>query len=322
MPAMLNAPQRRASSASALLRQQLRRQLKAVLADSFDRYIPARIDDTFRPITSLTSLVTRRREHVARLRLRQAIIGIILDGRKELHIAGQTWRLVAGECFILPADIEMDAVNEPDDSSGSYRAIVLNLPAALILRTAAAYPSAIGNANGGTIAQTPVLEMTPAAIDSLVHAVQEIVMQPATGKTTADKATLAGQLIEHRVMEVMLHFADRILVGNTALPRIGDRARLHLCGHPARGWTAAALAAELNMSEATLRRQLKSEGHGFKRLLDQARMDLAQRLLADRSLSVDQIALSCGYAAKAKFEQRFKKLAGVTPQGYRQAQAA
>ncbi|HVI92010.1 MAG TPA: AraC family transcriptional regulator [Dongiaceae bacterium] len=297
-----------------VLRQDLRRALKDVLTDHFERYIPMSLDDTFRPITRLTSLVTRRREHLAKLHLKQAVIGVILDGRKELHIAGRAWQLQPGNCFLLPAGIDLDVVNEPDERQGVYRAIVLNLPPALILRAGAAYPTPIGHADPTSIVASPLLPLTPAAIDSLVHAVHEIVLQ-----SSATATTLATQLIEHRVMEVMLHFADRILTAPAALPRIGDRARLHLHGAPDRAWTAAALAGELNMSEATLRRQLRDVGLGFKQLLDEARMDLAKRLLPDTSLSIDSIAMSCGYAARGKFEQRFKKLTGQTPQGFRQA---
>lgn len=309
------APFKRAEpivSSSASLRQDLRRRLKAALIGSFDRYIPAQLDDTFRPITSLTTLITRRREHLARLLLKQAVIGVILDGRKELHIAGHAWPLQPGECFLLPAGIELDIVNEPDAATGAYRAIVLNLPPALILRASAAYPHAASAADATRIAETPLLNVTPAAIDSLVHAVQDIITQ-----SSGAGGGLAEHLIEHRVMEVMLHFADRILIGSATLPRIGDRVRRHLHGEPGRDWTAAALAALLHMSEATLRRQLQKEGCSFKQLLDEARLELAKRLLPDRSLSIDSIALSCGYAARAKFEQRFKKLTGQTPQGFR-----
>lgn len=306
-----------AETGRSALRHQLRQKLKSVLVGHFDRFIPTSLDDTFKPITSLTTLITRRREHLARLQLRQAVIGIILDGSKEMHLAGQIWQLSAGECFLLPAGIEIDVVNVPAESSGCYRAIVLNLPAALILRAAAAYPAAIDNSSSRATIDQPRLPLTAAAIDSLVHAVQEIVLPPA-GISTG----LAEQLVEHRVMEVMLHFADHILIGRNALPSISDRARLHLCSHPARAWTAAGLATELKMSEATLRRRLKAEGHGFKTLLDAARMDLAKRLLPDRQLSIDSIALSCGYAARGKFEQRFRKLQGMTPQRFRLAATA
>jgi|GEM_PF-469881 len=296
-----------------VLREKLRRQIKSVLGADFDRHIPTTLDDTFQPITGLTSVITRRREHLAKLHLKQAVIGIILDGRKEVHVAGEAWHLQPGDCFLLPAGIDLDVVNEPDERQGLYRAIVLNLPPALVLRAAAAYPDAIGHADPASIAASPILPLTPAALDSLVHAVREIVLRSSTTATI-----LATQLVEHRVIEVMLHFADRVLTTPAALPRIGDRARLHLHGSPDRPWTAALLARELHMSEATLRRQLRAEGLGFKELLDDARLGLAKRLLPDRNLSIDSIALSCGYAARGKFEQRFKKLTGQTPQGFRQ----
>jgi AraC-like DNA-binding protein len=299
------------------LNRQLRQRLKSLLEGQFERFIPKDLDDTFRPITRLTTLITRHREHLARLQLRQAVIGIILDGSKEMHLGGRVWHFSTGDCFLLPAGIEIDVVNVPDDTSGCYRAVVLNLPAPLILRAASAYPATVGRKARGAETDSPILPLTAAAIDSLVHAVQEIVLPPAD-----IRPELAEQLIEHRVMEVILHFADHILIGRSALPSITDRVRLHLCSHPSHAWTAAELAAELNMSEATLRRHLKAEGQGFKVLLDATRMDLAKRLLPDRSLSIDSIALSCGYAARGKFEQRFRKLEGMTAQSFRLARAA
>jgi AraC-like DNA-binding protein len=313
-PAPAHRPDGTAPLGPEQLRRRLRQRLKSVLADHFDRFIPHSLDDTFRPITTLTSLITRRREHLARLQLRQAVIGIILDGSKEMQLGGETCLLKTGDCFLLPAGIEIDVVNMPDDSSGCYRAIVLNLPASLILRAAAAYPAAVADASSGRPTPSPLLPVTAAAIDSLVHAVQDIATPPA-----GLSGHLTQQLVEHRVMEVMLHFASRILVGRSALPCITDRVRVQLRSHPERAWTAADLAAELHLSEATLRRQLKAEGQGFKSLLDDARMDLARRLLPDRSLSIDSIALSCGYAARGKFEQRFSKLVGMTPQRFRLA---
>ncbi len=81
------------------------------------------------------------------------------------------------------------------------------------------------------------------------------------------------------------------------------------------------IAARLNMSVATLKRRLKSEGVSYQQLKDKERLRLASQLLSDSSLSVDQIADRLGYSDASNFAKAFKGWTGASPSHFRQQQA-
>ncbi|MGW4716098.1 AraC family transcriptional regulator [Nocardia sp. NPDC004260] len=91
-------------------------------------------------------------------------------------------------------------------------------------------------------------------------------------------------------------------------------------GKPAAGWTVASLAAEAGVSRALFARRF-SEVMGQSPLayLTECRMDEAEELLADRSLTVAQVAKAVGYADAFGFSAAFKRLRGIRPTDFRAA---
>jgi AraC-like DNA-binding protein len=79
-----------------------------------------------------------------------------------------------------------------------------------------------------------------------------------------------------------------------------------------------AVARKLHMSGRTLKRKLQQQGVGFLQLLDDARKRDSQKLLADPSLTVAEIAEAMGYTDPASFTRAFRKWAGVTPSAWRE----
>ncbi len=78
------------------------------------------------------------------------------------------------------------------------------------------------------------------------------------------------------------------------------------------------IAALMNMSVATLKRRLKAEGVSYQQLKDEQRMRLAQQLLEQGKLTVDQIADRLGYSDASNFSKAFKNWTGVAPRQFRQ----
>ncbi|MFF0456376.1 AraC family transcriptional regulator [Nocardia africana] len=89
-------------------------------------------------------------------------------------------------------------------------------------------------------------------------------------------------------------------------------------GKPAAGWTVASLAAEAGVSRALFARRF-SEVMGQSPLayLTECRMDEAEELLADRSLTVAQVAKAVGYADAFGFSAAFKRYRGIRPSDVR-----
>ena len=82
--------------------------------------------------------------------------------------------------------------------------------------------------------------------------------------------------------------------------------------------TAAGIAGSLGMSERTLRRRLQAEGASFADLTSRLRHELALHYLADRDLSLIEIALLLGYGEQSSFSAAFKSWTGMPPGEYRQ----
>lgn len=78
----------------------------------------------------------------------------------------------------------------------------------------------------------------------------------------------------------------------------------------------AAVAAELGLSQATLRRRLQAEGIKFARLLDELRCQVAIEYLSDGRHSVNEVAYRLGFSDPAPFSRAFKRWTGKTPSAF------
>ncbi len=81
--------------------------------------------------------------------------------------------------------------------------------------------------------------------------------------------------------------------------------------------TVSSMASELAMSARTLQRRLADQGHSFQSVVDMARKDLAQQLLAETDYSLAEVAFLTGFSEQSGFSRAFKRWAGQTPRSYR-----
>ncbi|MEP5837505.1 MAG: AraC family transcriptional regulator ligand-binding domain-containing protein [Marinobacter sp.] len=80
------------------------------------------------------------------------------------------------------------------------------------------------------------------------------------------------------------------------------------------------IAAQLHTTPRTLIRRLKRHGYAYKMLLDQARVEAAEDLLQQASLTVADVGERLGYRDPANFGRAFRKWKGVTPAAWRRGQ--
>lgn len=83
---------------------------------------------------------------------------------------------------------------------------------------------------------------------------------------------------------------------------------------------ALGIAADLGVSLRTFQRRLDREGVSFSDLLDQARFELARRLMIHSEASLTDIAAALGFAEPAVFSRFFRRQAGRTPSDWRAEQ--
>jgi AraC-like DNA-binding protein len=79
----------------------------------------------------------------------------------------------------------------------------------------------------------------------------------------------------------------------------------------------ASVAAQLSVSNRTLRRRLAESGLSYQDILDAARRRRALTLLANASLSMDEIAFEVGFSDARNFRRAFKRWTGTAPRAAR-----
>ncbi|SDC17874.1 AraC family transcriptional regulator [Paraburkholderia lycopersici] len=96
------------------------------------------------------------------------------------------------------------------------------------------------------------------------------------------------------------------------------RVRRALRALPATAWPDAdAIAHQLNVAPATLRRRLSQEGHSCQSIKDELRRDLAIAALRDPGRPVADVAAAVGFAEPSAFHRAFRKWTGQRPTDFR-----
>jgi AraC-like DNA-binding protein len=73
------------------------------------------------------------------------------------------------------------------------------------------------------------------------------------------------------------------------------------------------IASRLGLSQRTLTRRLATEGLNFSDVLENLKVDLAWRYLAEKDLSISQVAWLLGYQEVSSLTHAFKRWTGRTP---------
>ena len=81
--------------------------------------------------------------------------------------------------------------------------------------------------------------------------------------------------------------------------------------------TVSDIANHFGMSGRTLQRRLSDRGYSFQKLVDEARRELAERLLAETTYPLAEVAFLTGFSEQSAFNRAFKRWAGQTPRSFR-----
>jgi AraC family transcriptional regulator len=119
-----------------------------------------------------------------------------------------------------------------------------------------------------------------------------------------------GAFIDHR--RVQAPFPKRI--DGRRLSRVIKFVSENIAGNI----TVADLAGAACMSPAHFARSFKlTTGQCPHEFVNQIRLALAKQMLANRHLSISDIALSTGFSSQSNFSRAFRGATGMTPRGFR-----
>ncbi|XUX70700.1 helix-turn-helix domain-containing protein [Agrobacterium sp. rho-13.3] len=253
----------------------------------------------------ISAFVARNRETICQLVMHTAGLVIVIEGRKEVIVGTDERMYGAGDAFVLPANARVDVVNEPDSRTGFYRALFVRFPRELIIEAARLWPQFVGQ-------ETCSNDVTISAdlCSAVLHGAEAL----------SHRISASRRVMDHRVLEILLILAEqgvlplvpKYVEGSVVeAVRLLVRHRLHL------PWTTAGIAAELSMSEATLRRRLHAESHTIQGTLRSERMKAAYIVLNDRNADVADALAATGYRSRSHFSRHFQEQFGATPSSVR-----
>jgi AraC-like DNA-binding protein len=277
-----------------------RRRLVGALRPLAERDTRALLENDEPPFIS--AFVARHRETISELAMPAAGLVIVIEGRKEVLWGAERKIYHAGDAFVLPAGAQVDVVNEPDAGSGVYRALFFRFSRALVIEAARLWPQL-------TMREVPIgssIAVGPALCSAIIH----------SGEAMAGTLDLSRRIVDHRVLEVLLILAEQgalPLMPKYVESSVSDAVRLLIRHRLDHAWSAAAVAARLSMSEATLRRRLRDEGQSLRALLLAERMQAAYLILSDRDANVADAVAATGYTSRSHFSRHFHEAFGQAP---------
>ncbi|MFZ5755747.1 MAG: AraC family transcriptional regulator [Pseudomonadota bacterium] len=110
---------------------------------------------------------------------------------------------------------------------------------------------------------------------------------------------------------------EELLSRRTASTGFEGRIRDYLIRRAQRMPSMEDVAEAFHMTSRTVRRRLLEEGTTFRELVEDVRREIAEALLRDGKLTVQEIASRLGYLDATSFITAFKRWTGTTPAMYR-----
>ncbi|HWB32779.1 MAG TPA: AraC family transcriptional regulator [Acidobacteriaceae bacterium] len=204
------------------------------------------------------------------------------------------------------------------DIRDPYHSLMFHLPRAAL--DTIAYES--GTARVGDLHYQPGLGIDDPAARHLLSS-----LLPATARP----AEASALFLDHVALALAAHIAHiyggmksptRIVRGGLS-PHQERRVKELMAASLTRDITLLHLAAECGLSTRHFARAFRqSTGLTPHRWLMQHRVEHARRLLANRALSLTEVALACGFADQSHFTRAFTAAVGITPGAFRRASPA
>ncbi|CDN48799.1 AraC family transcriptional regulator [Neorhizobium galegae] len=239
------------------------------------------------------------REKVKALELEDPMIGIVLYGQKEIWFGDRTHAFPPGSVFVLPRKVPMDVVNIPDETTGFYVALRLDVPS---LPEGIPPLSTAERLKGGELGNFGV-PLSDGLVEALCHA----------ATTIADGAI--GETIKRlRMAEVLALLRPLPEARLLFRQSLSDEIAWLIATAPSEQWSITEVAEQIGIGASTLRRRLSLEGGSFRAILRRERLKAGQNAISSGASSI-AAAEAAGYASRSHFSRRFRETFGTSPTG-------
>ena len=253
---------------------------------------------------------------------------LVARGTCWLHMRGfaAPEPLCAGDLLVIPGDqwhvlspeveLDGDEIALPEGGTG---------PRTDLICGSIAFPDSMAEALLNSLPQLVLLRTGEQETDMRLETLARLMAAEARSEDSGRQVVL-DRLADVLLVMVLRHVVRHGLVQRGLLAALSDprlaRALSALHTEPGTAWTLAGLAARAGMARtAFAQRFAEVVGDTPMNYLAGWRMQLADRMLRDRRLSVAQVAEQVGYSTEAAFRRAFKRLRGVGPGAVRRSVA-
>jgi AraC-like DNA-binding protein len=125
-----------------------------------------------------------------------------------------------------------------------------------------------------------------------------------------DRRPVGSDPITHALVQDV---CDEMLVRIGRTHGVAGEIYSHLISHPGAFPDLEQMAAALRIGSRTLRRRLRAEGRTYQQLVDEVRLQLAIKYLADTDLTHEHIACRLKFSGAANFRRAFRRWTGKAP---------
>lgn len=243
--------------------------------------------------------ITARAEHgVHSVDLAHALLGVVMDGTKQVRCGDVALQLAAGQMLAVRAGARLDAVNRPDVASGRYCTLGIPLCEEVLAAARLLRGDAVLQAHG-----TAVAAFGP---DIFAHHLYTWAQALLQNRYAAARTALVALVIAigEQGMDSLLYAPP---------PTLAAQIRAAARQQPARAWQSRDFEALLGLSGATLRRRLAAEGTSLRLVLQDARLACALDLLYTTHLPLKTLAAKVGYRSAESFAKAFELRYGLAP---------
>ncbi len=238
------------------------------------------------------------RERLAALRLDCPMICIVLHGQKDVWLGDRTRSFPAGSLFVLPGGVAMDVVNIPDDKTGVYAALRLDVPS-----LPAGIPPLSVAERAGRAADLDAVPLSIDLVETICHA----------ASTIADVSV--GETIKRlRLTEVLALLRPLAEARPLFRQSLSDDIAWLIATAPSEPWNVSDVAEKLGIGASTLRRRLATDGTSFRAILRRERLRAAQHAITSGATAI-AAAEAAGYVSRSHFSRRFRESFGTSPTG-------
>ncbi len=260
----------------------------------------SRVIHTRSGVGATAGIIQRQALRFSRLTFDQPTLVVVRHGEKIFTSAKEDWLVKSGEAVAIAKGHRFDITNRPD-GKGSYEANWLVFEPEMLQSFASVAASV----------SQPVRSLGRMEID--------FIEAFARARDAIQNPTIVPEKIaRHRMEEILLWLGQRgVSLADPTPTTFSQRVRQMLMATLDQTWTAAMVARQFHVSEATLRRHLAAESSNLSSLLADVRMSHALSLLQSTDLPVGNIARDVGYESASRFAVRFRKRFGFAPTAVR-----